>query len=81
MIVMLEIGNHLIKGDFDSFFRIPLWAGVLITGVDTFTFLFLESAGLRKLEALFGALISTMAFTFFYMVSLYPLRAGGLSIS
>ncbi|ESO86784.1 hypothetical protein LOTGIDRAFT_128586, partial [Lottia gigantea] len=46
---------------------VPIWAGVLITGVDTFTFLFLESAGLRKLEALFGALITTMAATFLYM--------------
>ncbi|KAK7093057.1 metal transporter nramp1 homolog [Littorina saxatilis] len=46
---------------------IPLWAGVLITGVDTFTFLFLETAGLRKLEAFFGALITTMAITFMYM--------------
>ncbi|CAC5399995.1 SLC11A2 [Mytilus coruscus] len=47
--------------------KIPIWAGVLITGVDTFTFLFLESAGLRKLEAFFGALITTMAITFFYI--------------
>ena len=49
-------------------FRVPLWAGVLVTGVDTFTFLFLESAGLRKLEAFFGALILTMAGCFLYMV-------------
>ncbi|XP_063422811.1 natural resistance-associated macrophage protein 2-like [Mytilus trossulus] len=47
--------------------KIPIWAGVLITGVDTFTFLFLESAGLRKLEAFFGALITTMAVTFLYI--------------
>ncbi|XP_071489899.1 natural resistance-associated macrophage protein 1-like [Diadema antillarum] len=47
--------------------KIPIFAGCLITGIDTFTFLFLEQAGLRKLEALFGALISTMAFSFFYM--------------
>lgn len=25
--------------------KVPLWAGALITAVDTFTFLFLESAG------------------------------------
>ena len=25
--------------------RIPIWAGCLITGIDTFTFLFLENAG------------------------------------
>eukprot|EP00043_Microstomoeca_roanoka_P030074 m.24533 g.24533 ORF g.24533 m.24533 type:complete len:522 (+) comp9701_c0_seq1:395-1960(+) len=46
---------------------VPLWAGSLITAVDTFTFLFLESYGLRKLEALFGVLISTMCITFGYM--------------
>ncbi|CAH1774872.1 unnamed protein product [Owenia fusiformis] len=51
------LSNHLV----------PIWAGVLITGVDTFTFLFLETTGLRKLEAFFGALITTMAFTFLYM--------------
>lgn len=49
--------------------RVPIWAGVLITGADTFTFLFLESAGLRKLEALFGALITAMGFSFLYMVN------------
>ncbi|XP_030828658.1 natural resistance-associated macrophage protein 1 [Strongylocentrotus purpuratus] len=47
--------------------KIPIYAGCLITGVDTFTFLFLESAGLRKLEALFGALITTMGGAFLYM--------------
>ena len=40
----------------------------MITGVDTFTFLFLESTGLRKLEAFFGVLITTMAASFLYMV-------------
>ncbi|XP_070535761.1 natural resistance-associated macrophage protein 2-like [Ptychodera flava] len=47
--------------------KVPIWAGVLITGVDTFTFLFLENYGLRKLEAFFGALITTMAAAFMYM--------------
>ncbi|XP_045209773.2 natural resistance-associated macrophage protein 2-like isoform X2 [Mercenaria mercenaria] len=47
--------------------KVPIWAGVLITGADTFTFLFLENYGLRKLEALFGALITTMALTFMYI--------------
>jgi NRAMP (natural resistance-associated macrophage protein)-like metal ion transporter len=40
--------------------RIPLYAGVLITAADTFSFLFLESYGLRKLEAFFGSLIAIM---------------------
>ena len=43
---------------------IPLWAGTLITVCDTFTFLFLESYGIRKLEIFFCALISVMAITF-----------------
>ncbi|PAA92092.1 hypothetical protein BOX15_Mlig031792g1 [Macrostomum lignano] len=44
----------------------PLWAGVLVTIVDTFTFLLIEECGLRKLEAFFGALITVMAVTFEY---------------
>lgn len=47
-------------------FRIPLWGGCLITIVDTFTFLFLDKYGLRKLELVFGVLISTMGITFGY---------------
>ncbi|CAH8487140.1 unnamed protein product [Schistosoma rodhaini] len=45
---------------------VPLWAGVLITILDTFTFLFLDKYGLRKLEFFFGLLITIMAVTFAY---------------
>ncbi|KAL9889666.1 protein Malvolio isoform X2 [Glossina fuscipes] len=45
---------------------VPLWLGTLITIVDTFTFLFLDKYGLRKLEFLFGVLITIMAVTFGY---------------
>ncbi|KAF6028214.1 SLC11A1 [Bugula neritina] len=45
---------------------VPLWAGVLITIVDTFSFLFLDRYGLRKLELFFGFLITTMAISFGY---------------
>lgn len=45
---------------------VPLWAGVLITILDTFTFLLLDKYGLRKLEAFFGFLITVMAVTFGY---------------
>ena len=45
---------------------IPLWAGVLITIADTFTFLALDRYGLRKLEAFFGFLITIMAVMFGY---------------
>ncbi|EDQ84376.1 uncharacterized protein MONBRDRAFT_30285 [Monosiga brevicollis MX1] len=46
---------------------IPLWGGALITGLDTFSFLFLEKYGLRKLEYLFAFLISIMVGTFGYI--------------
>ncbi|XP_072749018.1 protein Malvolio isoform X2 [Anoplolepis gracilipes] len=45
---------------------IPIWGGVLITVIDTFTFLFLDKYGLRKLELFFGLLISVMGVTFGY---------------
>eukprot|EP01147_Barroeca_monosierra_P000888 gene889-4153_t len=47
--------------------KVPLWAGSLITAADTFTFLFLEAYGLRKLEALFATLVLVMSITFGYM--------------
>nr|AKN21474.1 slc11a-1 [Schmidtea mediterranea] len=45
---------------------IPLWGGVILTIIDTFTFLFLDKYGLRKLEAFFAVLITTMGFAFGY---------------
>nr|XP_018900139.1 PREDICTED: protein Malvolio isoform X2 [Bemisia tabaci] len=45
---------------------VPLWMGVLITVVDTFTFLLLDKYGLRKLELVFGFLIIVMALSFGY---------------
>uniref|UniRef100_A0A0K0F512 Natural resistance-associated macrophage protein 2 (inferred by orthology to a human protein) n=1 Tax=Strongyloides venezuelensis TaxID=75913 RepID=A0A0K0F512_STRVS len=45
---------------------IPLYGGVLITIVDTFTFLFIDNYGFRKLEVLFGFLITVMTVTFGY---------------
>jgi natural resistance-associated macrophage protein len=45
---------------------IPIWAGVLITILDTFTFLFLDKYGLRRLELFFSFLITIMAVTFGY---------------
>lgn len=50
------------------FYRIPLYAGVLITIADTFTFLLLDKYGLRKLEAFFAFLILIMVVTFGYEV-------------
>ena len=45
---------------------IPLWAGTLITIVDTFTFLFLDKYGVRKMELFFAMLIAIMSFSFGY---------------
>jgi natural resistance-associated macrophage protein len=47
--------------------HIPLWAGVVITAVDAFFFLFLDRLGARRLEAFFGLLIAVMAGSFGYM--------------
>ncbi|KAJ6805453.1 putative metal transporter Nramp6 [Iris pallida] len=46
---------------------LPLWAGVVVTAVDCFIFLFLENYGVRKLEAVFAFLISAMAISFAWM--------------
>ncbi|KAK6939683.1 NRAMP family [Dillenia turbinata] len=46
---------------------LPLWVGVVITACDGFIFLFLENYGVRKLEAVFAALIGTMALSFAWM--------------
>jgi len=45
---------------------IPLFAGVLITMCDTFTFLVFDQYGIRRLEMLFAFLIAVMASTFGY---------------
>ncbi|XP_050437469.1 protein Malvolio [Adelges cooleyi] len=45
---------------------IPLWVGVLITIIDTLSFLMLDKYGLRKLELVFGLFIVIMALSFGY---------------
>ena len=44
---------------------IPLWAGVLVTMLDSLLFLFIHYFGIRKLEAFFAFLISIMVICFF----------------
>jgi hypothetical protein len=44
---------------------IPVWAGCIITGIDTFTFLGVQYFGVRYLEAFICILITTMCTTFF----------------
>ncbi|KAG2237607.1 hypothetical protein INT48_004510 [Thamnidium elegans] len=44
--------------------RLPLWAGVLMTATDTFTFMMIQRYGIRRLEAFFMVLIAVMAICF-----------------
>lgn len=46
-------------------FKIPLWCGVLITGLSTLVLLLLQQYGVRKLEILIAFLVFTMAGCFF----------------
>ncbi|XP_010926920.1 metal transporter Nramp3 isoform X2 [Elaeis guineensis] len=46
-------------------FRIPVWCGVLITGLSTLMLLLLQQYGVRKLEFLIAFLVFTMASCFF----------------
>ena len=50
---------------FRVLFGLPLWAGCLLTGLDTLSFLMIHYLGVRKLEAFFGVLILTMCCCFF----------------
>jgi len=50
---------------FRLLFGLPLWAGCLLTGLDTLTFLGLHASGIRKLEAAFAMMILTMVICFF----------------
>lgn len=58
-------------------FGLPLWAGCLITGFDTFTFLVIHYFGVRKLEAFFAALIFTMMVCFFINFAVSTPQWGG----
>lgn len=51
---------------FKILFNFPLWLGVLLTALDTFSFLALHRFGMRRLEAFFVALISIMALCFWF---------------
>ena len=60
-------------------FGLPVWAGVLITAGDTFTFLFLHAFGVRKLEAFFAALITCMCVCFFIDFGMDPPSGAGMA--
>ncbi|KAG6531697.1 hypothetical protein ZIOFF_005516 [Zingiber officinale] len=46
-------------------FKIPVWCGVLITGLSTLLLLYLQQYGVRKLELFIAFLVLTMAGCFF----------------
>ncbi|CAG9770852.1 unnamed protein product [Ceutorhynchus assimilis] len=60
-VIGTAIAIYLLSGT-----KIPIYGGVLITIVDTFTFLMFDKYGLRKLESFFGLLITVMGVTFGY---------------
>ncbi|KAJ1948983.1 hypothetical protein FBU59_001345 [Linderina macrospora] len=52
---------------------IPIWAGVVITAVDSFLFLYIQRFGVRVTEMLFGVLITILAVCFWIeMVKVKP---------
>jgi natural resistance-associated macrophage protein len=60
----LQVVGSAIAISLLTYNRVPLWAGVLLTAVASFLLLLLEQFGVRFLEALFAALIGTMAAAF-----------------
>ncbi|KXZ51426.1 hypothetical protein GPECTOR_12g388 [Gonium pectorale] len=44
--------------------RLPLWAGVLLTAVDSFALLFIERLGVRVLEGFFAGMVGVMVAAF-----------------
>ena len=58
MVVGCGVALHLLTG-------MTVWAGCLVTGIDTFTFFAIQYLGVRYQELFVGMLISTMAVSFF----------------
>ncbi|KAF8411746.1 hypothetical protein HHK36_004304 [Tetracentron sinense] len=59
-------------------FHIPLWAGVLITGLSTLLLLGLQKYGIRKLEILIAVLVFIMAGCYFGELSYVKPPASGV---
>ncbi|KAJ1775726.1 hypothetical protein LPJ54_003534 [Coemansia sp. RSA 1824] len=52
---------------------IPIWAGVVITAVDSFLFLYVQRLGVRVTELVFGLMVTTLAVCFWVeMVLIKP---------
>ncbi|XP_019417129.1 PREDICTED: metal transporter Nramp5-like [Lupinus angustifolius] len=59
-------------------FKIPVWAGVLVTGCSTLSLLGLQRFGIRKLEMLISILVFVMAACFFGEMSFVKPSASGV---
>ncbi len=58
---------------------VPLWAGVLLTGLDTVIVLGLKGKGFRQLEAIILGLISTVGICFLVQLIIVPPDAGAVA--
>jgi manganese transport protein len=63
---------------FNLLFRVPLWAGVLMTGMDTVIVLGLRGRGLRHVEAIVLGLVLTIAVCFAMQVAIVGVALGPL---
>jgi manganese transport protein len=63
---------------FNLLLGVPLWIGVLLTGLDTLIVLGLRGHGFRQLEAIIFALIATIALCFAVQLMISPPSPSGL---
>lgn len=63
---------------FNLLLGVPLWAGVLLTGLDTVIVLGLKGHGFRQLEAIVLGLISTIALCFLVQLLMFPPDLAGI---
>jgi manganese transport protein len=63
---------------FNLLLGVPLWAGVLLTGLDTIIVLSLKGHGFRQLEAIVLGLIATIGGCFAAQLAISPPDMGGL---
>lgn len=61
-------------------FGLPLWAGVLITGLDTLLFLAIQNYGIRYLEGFIGGLVGIIGIAFVVQMFLAGVDAGSLFV-
>lgn len=57
-------------------FGIPTWVGIVVTAIDSVLFLALGAYGVRKLEALMGALVGAMSISWLIVLSRADFDAG-----